>query len=250
MTEVHATSSSGERTYAVPAEVPLLPLRETVLFPHSFMPLAVARESSVRLIDEAIASGKLIGVFTQRDADRRGARPGRSLRRRHADAHPQDVQAARRQPAAHRAGAARGSRSMPWSDDRSRTCAPRSPRPSKTTNDADALEIDALAAQHPDELPAGRLSCRRCCPTTCRRSRPTSPSRAVSPTSSRRACRRSARVVKQEVLETLDIRARMDELESHAHQGAGSARARLEDPVAGPVRGRQGPARVSSCASR
>ena len=32
------------------------------------MPLAVARESSVRLIDEAISGGKLIGVFTQRDA--------------------------------------------------------------------------------------------------------------------------------------------------------------------------------------
>ena len=46
----------------------MLPLRDTVLFPNSFMPLAVARESSVRLIDEAIAQGKLIGVFTQRDA--------------------------------------------------------------------------------------------------------------------------------------------------------------------------------------
>ena len=45
----------------------MLPLRDTVLFPNSFMPLAVARESSVRLIDEAIANGKLIGVFTQRD---------------------------------------------------------------------------------------------------------------------------------------------------------------------------------------
>ncbi len=32
------------------------------------MPLAVARESSVRLIDEAISSGRLVGVFTQRDA--------------------------------------------------------------------------------------------------------------------------------------------------------------------------------------
>jgi ATP-dependent Lon protease len=37
------------------------------LFPNSFMPLAVARESSVKLIDEAIAGGKLIGVFTQKD---------------------------------------------------------------------------------------------------------------------------------------------------------------------------------------
>jgi ATP-dependent Lon protease len=53
--------------HAVPASVPALPLRDTVLFPNSFMPLAVARPSSVRLIDEAIAAGKLVGVFTQRD---------------------------------------------------------------------------------------------------------------------------------------------------------------------------------------
>src|SRR5512132_4091927 len=56
-----------DRTAAIPPELPVLPLRDTVLFPNSFMPLAVARESSVRLIDEAIANGKLIGVFTQRD---------------------------------------------------------------------------------------------------------------------------------------------------------------------------------------
>src|SRR6187431_1165684 len=58
----------GDQPIAVPDELPILPLRDTVLFPNSFMPLAVARESSVRLIDEAISSGKLIGVFTQRDA--------------------------------------------------------------------------------------------------------------------------------------------------------------------------------------
>src|SRR5690349_7133420 len=60
--------STGDRPLALPDELPILPLRDTVLFPNSFMPLAVARESSVRLIDEAISSGKLIGVFTQRDA--------------------------------------------------------------------------------------------------------------------------------------------------------------------------------------
>jgi ATP-dependent Lon protease len=58
---------AGERSFTVPTEVAVLPLRDTVLFPNSFMPLAVARESSVKLIDEAIAGGKLIGVFTQRD---------------------------------------------------------------------------------------------------------------------------------------------------------------------------------------
>src|SRR6186997_905631 len=60
--------SAGDRPIAVPDELPILPLRDTVLFPNSFMPLAVARESSVRLIDEAISQAKLIGVFTQRDA--------------------------------------------------------------------------------------------------------------------------------------------------------------------------------------
>src|SRR5499425_2179926 len=60
--------SSGDRPLSIPPELPILPLRDTVLFPNSFMPLAVARESSVRLIDEAISGGKLIGVFTQRDA--------------------------------------------------------------------------------------------------------------------------------------------------------------------------------------
>ena len=59
---------SGDRPLSIPAELPVLPLRDTVLFPNSFMPLAVAREASVRLIDEATTSGRMIGVFTQREA--------------------------------------------------------------------------------------------------------------------------------------------------------------------------------------
>ncbi|MFL6280375.1 MAG: endopeptidase La [Vicinamibacterales bacterium] len=59
---------TGDRPLSIPGELPVLPLRDTVLFPNSFMPLAVAREASVRLIDEATASGRMIGVFTQRDA--------------------------------------------------------------------------------------------------------------------------------------------------------------------------------------
>src|SRR4026209_3039956 len=59
---------SGDRPLSIPGELPVLPLRDTVLFPNSFMPLAVAREASVRLIDEATSSGRMIGVFTQREA--------------------------------------------------------------------------------------------------------------------------------------------------------------------------------------
>jgi ATP-dependent Lon protease len=60
--------SVGEPAAIIPDELPVLPLRDTVLFPQSFMPLAVARESSVRLIDDATGTGKLIAVFTQKQA--------------------------------------------------------------------------------------------------------------------------------------------------------------------------------------
>ena len=51
----------------VPEELALLPLRDTVLFPQSVLPLAAGRPSSLRLIDDAVRGGHLIGVFTQRD---------------------------------------------------------------------------------------------------------------------------------------------------------------------------------------
>jgi ATP-dependent Lon protease len=61
-------SEGDQPAFRLPSELPVLPLRDTVLYPNSFMPLAVARESSVRLIDEAVSSGSLIAVFTQREA--------------------------------------------------------------------------------------------------------------------------------------------------------------------------------------
>src|SRR6188472_50960 len=63
-----ADTLEAERTFQIPSELPVLPLRDTVLFPNSFMPLAVAREASVRLVEEANSAGRLIAVFTQREA--------------------------------------------------------------------------------------------------------------------------------------------------------------------------------------
>ncbi len=57
-----------EGSFRLPTDMPVLPLRDTVLFPQAFMPLAVARESSVKLIDEAVAAGQTIAVFAQREA--------------------------------------------------------------------------------------------------------------------------------------------------------------------------------------
>jgi ATP-dependent Lon protease len=52
---------------AVPDELAILPLRDTVLFPQSVLPLAAGRVSSLKLIEDAVRAGALIGVFTQRD---------------------------------------------------------------------------------------------------------------------------------------------------------------------------------------
>src|SRR5512134_3184501 len=51
----------------LPTELGILPLRDTLLFPQAILPLAVARESSVSLVNDAVKERKVIGVLTQRD---------------------------------------------------------------------------------------------------------------------------------------------------------------------------------------
>ncbi|HEY7514082.1 MAG TPA: LON peptidase substrate-binding domain-containing protein, partial [Vicinamibacteria bacterium] len=50
-----------------PEQVPILPLRDTVLFPQSVLPLGAGRESSVRLLEDVMRGNRLTGVFAQRD---------------------------------------------------------------------------------------------------------------------------------------------------------------------------------------
>ena len=49
--------------------VPILPLRNMVLFPTVVMPVTVGRKSSLKLIQNASAEGKQIAVFCQKDPD-------------------------------------------------------------------------------------------------------------------------------------------------------------------------------------
>ncbi len=52
----------------VPEELPILPLRNTVLFPGVVIPITVGRDKSIRLIREYYKSGRIIGVIGQKDA--------------------------------------------------------------------------------------------------------------------------------------------------------------------------------------
>ena len=55
--------------FEVPDELPLLPLREYVVFPYMVLPLFVGRESSVAAVDDALAGDRLVLLVAQRDPD-------------------------------------------------------------------------------------------------------------------------------------------------------------------------------------
>ncbi len=48
-------------------EVPILPLRNTMLFPGTLLPITIGRRSSLRMINEVNKSGAIVGVFSQKD---------------------------------------------------------------------------------------------------------------------------------------------------------------------------------------
>lgn len=52
---------------SVPESLPVLPLKNTVLFPGVVVPITVGRDRSLALVKEAYASDKIIGVVTQKD---------------------------------------------------------------------------------------------------------------------------------------------------------------------------------------
>jgi len=53
----------------LPETLPILTLRNTVLFPGVVLPITVGRDTSLKLVKDAFAADKLIGVVAQKDAD-------------------------------------------------------------------------------------------------------------------------------------------------------------------------------------
>jgi ATP-dependent Lon protease len=51
----------------VPSEIGVLPLRNSVLFPHAIMPISVGRRKTLNLLDDVVRDSKLIAVVSQRN---------------------------------------------------------------------------------------------------------------------------------------------------------------------------------------
>ncbi|MDX6502890.1 MAG: ATP-dependent Lon protease [Gaiellaceae bacterium] len=58
-----------EKDIEVPALLPLLPLKETVVFPDSMTPLAIGQERSIKLIDDVVSGERMLALVTVRDED-------------------------------------------------------------------------------------------------------------------------------------------------------------------------------------
>lgn len=53
----------------LPDSIPILPLRNMVLFPGVVIPISAGRDTSIKLIDEANKGGKVVGVVAQKDEE-------------------------------------------------------------------------------------------------------------------------------------------------------------------------------------
>ncbi|MDQ3804007.1 MAG: endopeptidase La [Acidobacteriota bacterium] len=60
----------GEQQVQVPETLPVLPLRDIVIYPFMIVPLFVSREKSIRAVDEALGENRMIFLVSQKDLDK------------------------------------------------------------------------------------------------------------------------------------------------------------------------------------
>ncbi len=65
-----ADSSGGDQQLQVPEVLPVLPLRDIVIYPFMIVPLFVSREKSIRAVDAALGENRMIFLVSQKDLDK------------------------------------------------------------------------------------------------------------------------------------------------------------------------------------
>lgn len=67
MSEKRSETEVQKDSFEIPSELPILPVRNTVLYPSMVLPLMVARGKSVKLVDQVLMGNRLLGVVAQKD---------------------------------------------------------------------------------------------------------------------------------------------------------------------------------------
>src|SRR5438270_1605419 len=62
--------TDSDQQLQIPNELPVLPLRDIVIYPFMIVPLFVSREKSIRAVDEALGENRMILLVSQRDLDK------------------------------------------------------------------------------------------------------------------------------------------------------------------------------------
>jgi ATP-dependent Lon protease len=66
---INENDSEQDRNLVIPDTLPILPLRNTVLFPGVVLPITVGRDKSIKAVNDAYKLDKLIGVSAQKDVN-------------------------------------------------------------------------------------------------------------------------------------------------------------------------------------
>jgi len=72
------TKADGAKDVVIPEELSILPLRNTVAFPFTVLPLAVGIERSVKLVQDAVQGDRLIGLVAMKDPKIKEPKPGQT----------------------------------------------------------------------------------------------------------------------------------------------------------------------------
>jgi len=67
--EKQAINGAPDDQLKIPEVLPVLPLRDIVIFPFMIVPLFVSREKSIRAVDQALAENRMIMLAAQKDPD-------------------------------------------------------------------------------------------------------------------------------------------------------------------------------------
>lgn len=65
---LNEAESDDDDEVEIPSELPILPLRNTVLFPGVVLPITVGRDKSIKAVNEAYKAHKFVGVVAQKDS--------------------------------------------------------------------------------------------------------------------------------------------------------------------------------------
>ena len=225
---------------ALPETLPVLPLKETVVFPEAVAPLAVGEERSIRLIDEVLnGPDRLLALVVSRDPE--VSEPGPD--QLHEIGTVAVVQRMVRVPDGTVRILAQGLRRVrlgpytqtepflggaAWRRCPTTPSGPPRSRRSRGTSRASSRRMIELVPHLPDELQIAVANMED----------PTTLSYVIA------ASMRLSVEERQELLEESDLAARLRRLTVLCHARAGAAGAGGQDPERRPARHRQGPARV------